>query len=127
MSRVSASVTRSPLINSLFLPSASSVRVSWMPPPCTTATWLPSRTSSAIARTQPCRSSGVFEARSAEFDHVPHCQALRFVPAEHHVHVLYRLARCALQQVVQAAHNHSAPAIARQLKPDIAKLVRTEY
>jgi hypothetical protein len=46
-SRVSASVTRRPLINSLCLPSAFSVLVNCTPPPCTTATWLPSRTSSA--------------------------------------------------------------------------------
>ena len=41
-SRVSASVTRSPLTKSLFLPSSFKVRVSALPPPCTTATWCPS-------------------------------------------------------------------------------------
>ena len=58
-SRVSASVTRRPSMNSLCLPSAFSVRVNCTPPPCTTATWLPSRTRSAMARVQPSSSDGV--------------------------------------------------------------------
>ena len=40
------------------------------------------------------------------------CQPLRFVPAKHHVHVLHCLSRCALQQIVEATHNHRAPSIA---------------
>ena len=42
ISRVFASVTRSPFTNLLLAPSRSIILVNWIPPPCTTATWLPS-------------------------------------------------------------------------------------
>ena len=118
-SRVSASVTRSPLMNSLFFPSAFIMRVNCTPPPCTTATWLPSRTSSAMARVQPSASAGVLEPRSAQFDDVLHASpsaSFRLPIPQPSITFMFCTA-CpgrALQQIVKATHDHRAPSARRQ-------------
>ena len=125
-SRVSASVTRSPLMNSLCLPSAFSVRVNCTPPPCTTATWWPSRTSSAMARVQPSSSDGVSRPAPPNLTtyFIPALRSalipvLRLRPAQHHIQILHGLAGCALQQIIQATDDHRAPAAGVELKADV--------
>src|SRR6185437_4429208 len=125
-SRVSASVMRRPLMKSLCLPRSFSVRVSAVPPPCTTATRCPSFAISTTARAHLCSVASSSSATPPIFITIFTAGLLSsqksffFRPAIHQVHILHRLAGSALDEIVLAGNNHQSPAIRRQAKTQVA-------
>ena len=64
---------------------------------------------------------GLFEGGTAEFDDEFHLEALLFVEAVHEIHILDRLAGCALEQVIETADEHKPLAIGSEMEAEIAE------
>jgi hypothetical protein len=82
--------------------SPTSSRI-WLPPPCTSTISCPAARARDERHSR--RARPALELRAADLDQDPH-ESPALLEAEHQVHVLQRLARRALQEVVDRRDEH---------------------
>jgi hypothetical protein len=111
---------RRPEINSLFLPICASVSVSCLPAAVDHGDLVAVAHQVRDGLAAGVQQRLVFDRRATEFDHELHRRPSDFVPSAHQVHVLHRLAGCALEQVVETRDQHQTLAVLRQLEADVA-------